>query len=66
MRRWTSRRGLEDASQHGVDIRAVYGDLLGLLPHDSERDRYAFRVTKNVSGRGGIGHAHSRPSHQPH
>lgn len=40
--------GAEDARQHGIDIRGVYGDLLGFLPQSSERSKYQWRVTNNV------------------
>lgn len=45
--------GLDDSWQHGADLYATYGDLLGFLPARSEegeawRDVVRYRVTNNV------------------
>ncbi|KAK3068355.1 hypothetical protein LTR53_014154 [Teratosphaeriaceae sp. CCFEE 6253] len=43
-----TRGGLDDSHQHGVDLKAVYGDLLGLLPAHYDPAFVSYRVTNNV------------------
>lgn len=40
--------GLRDSSDHGKDLRSVYGDLLGFLPDEYDPNLMQFRVTNNV------------------
>ena len=42
-----TREGLDDSFQHGLDLRAVYHDLLGFLPA-SLGPSVTYRVTNNV------------------
>ncbi|KAK3063130.1 hypothetical protein LTS18_002675 [Coniosporium uncinatum] len=39
--------GLIDSYNHGRDLRAVYGDMLGLLPARFDSSKVQFRVTNN-------------------
>lgn len=50
-RQLTNSQGLDDAMQHGKDLKSVYGDLLKFLPDGNDREKYSFRVTNNVSHR---------------
>ncbi|KAK7551783.1 histidine acid phosphatase-like protein [Phyllosticta citricarpa] len=43
-----TRGGLDDAYQHGLDLWAVYGELLQFLDPKTAREQTAFRVTNNV------------------
>ena len=43
-----TRGGLDDSHQHGVDLKAVYGDLLGFIPHSYDPRAVSYRVTNNV------------------
>ncbi|ODN77934.1 hypothetical protein L202_05033 [Cryptococcus amylolentus CBS 6039] len=41
-------QGLDDAFEHGKDLRSVYHDKLSFLPSKWEKDKFRFRVTNNV------------------
>ncbi|KAK5129619.1 hypothetical protein LTR08_003018 [Meristemomyces frigidus] len=43
-----TREGLDDSHQHGVDLKAVYSDLLAFLPQEYDGDVTTYRVTNNV------------------
>lgn len=43
-----TRGGLDDAHEHGVNIMAVYGDMLGFLPNNYDANVVSYRVTNNV------------------
>ncbi|SMR63911.1 unnamed protein product [Zymoseptoria tritici ST99CH_3D1] len=43
-----TRGGLDNSHQHGVDLKAVYGDMLGFLPSDYDPTSISYRVTNNV------------------
>jgi hypothetical protein len=43
-----TRGGLDDSHQHGVDLKAVYHDMLSFLPADYDPKAVTYRVTNNV------------------
>jgi acid phosphatase len=43
-----SRGGLDDSYQHGLDLKAVYGDMLGFIPENYDAEVVSYRVTNNV------------------
>ncbi|TKA22176.1 hypothetical protein B0A50_08342 [Salinomyces thailandicus] len=43
-----TRGGLDDSHQHGVDLKAVYADLLHFLPQEYNKNLISYRVTNNV------------------
>ncbi|KAF2770115.1 phosphoglycerate mutase-like protein [Teratosphaeria nubilosa] len=43
-----TREGLDDSHQHGIDLRDVYGGILGFLPDSCDRNLVSYRVTNNV------------------
>nr|OQO22335.1 hypothetical protein B0A51_08423 [Rachicladosporium sp. CCFEE 5018] len=43
-----TRGGLDDSHQHGVDLKAVYHDLLHFLPSSYDAKAVSYRVTNNV------------------
>lgn len=43
-----TRGGLDDSYQHGVDLEAVYGDMLGFLPSEYNANTVSYRVTNNI------------------
>ncbi|KAK4610572.1 hypothetical protein CLAFUW4_14004 [Fulvia fulva] len=43
-----TREGLDDSHQHGVDLKAVYSDLLGFIPREYDEKAVSYRVTNNV------------------
>lgn len=43
-----TRGGLDDSHQHGVDLKAVYSDLLSFIPADYDAQQVSYRVTNNV------------------
>lgn len=43
-----TRGGLDDSHQHGVDLKAVYSDMLGFIPSDYNPKVISYRVTNNV------------------
>lgn len=43
-----TRGGLDDSHQHGVDLKAVYHDLLHFIPSSYNSDAVSYRVTNNV------------------
>jgi acid phosphatase len=43
-----TRGGLDDSHQHGVDLKAVYGDMLGFIPREYDSSAVSYRVTNNV------------------
>ena len=43
-----TREGLDDSHQHGIDLMAVYGDMLGFLPAEYDPAVVSYRVTNNV------------------
>ncbi|EMC97062.1 hypothetical protein BAUCODRAFT_69223 [Baudoinia panamericana UAMH 10762] len=43
-----TRGGLDDSHQHGVDLKAVYADMLGFLPSQYNGNLVSYRVTNNV------------------
>lgn len=43
-----TRGGLDDSHQHGVDLKAVYGDMLGFIPKEYDEKAVSYRVTNNV------------------
>lgn len=43
-----TREGLDDSHQHGVDLKAVYADMLHFIPSDYDPELVSYRVTNNV------------------
>ena len=43
-----TRGGLDDSYQHGVDLKAVYSDMLGFIPSTYNTKTISYRVTNNV------------------
>jgi acid phosphatase len=43
-----TRGGLDDSHQHGVDLKAVYSDLLNFIPSDYDLKAVSYRVTNNI------------------
>ena len=43
-----TRGGLDDSHQHGVDLKAVYHDMLDFIPADYNTNAVSYRVTNNV------------------
>ncbi|TKA72952.1 hypothetical protein B0A55_07546 [Friedmanniomyces simplex] len=43
-----SRGGLDDSHQHGDDLKAVYGNMLGFIPEQYNPNVISYRVTNNV------------------
>ncbi|WPH01900.1 Hypothetical protein R9X50_00475400 [Acrodontium crateriforme] len=43
-----TRGGLDDSHQHGLDLKAVYSDMLGFIPQWYDSNRVSYRVTNNV------------------
>ena len=43
-----TRGGLDDSHQHGIDLKAVYGEMLDFIPEQYNANLVSYRVTNNV------------------